>query len=360
MNNEPENTMPHAEPFRQEPELDMIDLIFLGMRYKYLIFSLLLLGAVAGFLVEKSMYVKLYSAQSVVLLDKPSSAKQNAWQIQEFARNIVRNSYKSVIHSQETLQTILDSTVPDPAGGRTVAEMIALSPDNDGVACLKELIKLDFEKNTCILRITVKTPNPHASQFIVSELINQLNQFYNKQLDISSHKELEHAKSSLAKAETELATAKQELLHLYETNKLLTDPDFKKNNEIPARLKHEEQRLLQAVADKTALHSSISAKYNEMRFSDTSDVSQVTIIERPALPIRPVAADYSKKIAIGAFGGGALAGMFVFSATLSALYRKRYLAANAPPEENPQDVSVSESRDSVKPQHEGEIYAEQH
>jgi uncharacterized protein involved in exopolysaccharide biosynthesis len=323
-NQTPEYRQLHLE----EDEISIFEILTILLRYKWLIIILLLVSLLVGYLFTKITYKKEYESKGTILLDKPVfSEKQNSWQYQQYTRNIVRASYKSVIYANETLRKILTTDIVTVSDGRQIKtnlfKMLDIGDVSTAVNYLKNIIKLNFDSKTYILGIATKTKNPAASKFIIDELITQLNLFYNKQIDITSKNEINNLKISISNAKNELEKARDNELKLRQNNKLLSDYKFKTRNDLPPKLKIEEERVSEMVKEKKRLYETIVKKYDDLRYGSIENVSLVTIIESPETSLNPIPVNNKKNILIAAFGGIMLSMLIIFVMEFIKMFKNK-------------------------------------
>ena len=307
----------NAPNYSEENEISIFDILVIILRYKWLIIIFIAVGLVLGYIFTIINHNKEYESQATILLDKPVfSKKQNAWQYQQYTRNIVRASYKSVIYSNENLRKILKAqviTINDRKQAKTILlKLLSTKNISSATKYLKNIIKLKFDKKTYILVITARTNNPIASKFIVEELIKQLNLFYNTQIDVTSKNEINILKTNLVSAKKELKVARTKELKLYQNNKLLTDSTFKNKNDLPPKLKLEKARLTELVTEKKNIYNSMVKQYDNLRYSNVENLSLVTIIEKPEVSLDPIPSKSKITVIIGAILGIVLSVLIIF------------------------------------------------
>ncbi len=307
----------YREHNSEENEISIFDILAIILRYKWLIIILCIAGLVLGYLFTKINNNKEYESKATILLDKPVfSKKQNAWQYQQYTRNIVRASYKSVIYSNENLRKILKAHVITTNNGKksktSLSNLLGLKNISNATEYLKGIINLKFDKRTYILVITTKTNNPIASKFIIEELIKQLNLFYNTQIDVTSKNEINILKKNLESVKNELKIARNNELKLYQNNKLLTDSTFRSKNDLPPKLKLEKERLSELVTEKKNIYNSMVKQYDDLRYSNVENISLVTIIEKPEASLNPLPSKSKIKVLIGAILGIILSALIIF------------------------------------------------
>jgi len=290
--------------------------------------KLVIVGLVAGFCYSIVTYTKMYPSECVVLLDKPLfSDKQNAWLFQSFTRNIVSNTYRTVIYASDTLKSILSTEVTYTNNGKqiktTLENALGANSVQQGIEILRGAIGLDFEKQTFILKITATTKDPDISVFIVNALITQLNAFYNHQLQVTSQAEALRISRDIDKAKKDLEIAKTNILNFYQTNKLLTDNEYKRNNEIPPKLKYHEEKLKMEIDEKNALYQSLINRSNDIRLTGNPDMSLVTVMAKPEPSFSPLPRSTMKKTIIGGFLGLLIAGGYIFMTEFLKAFKEK-------------------------------------
>jgi len=306
----------------QENEISIFEILSIILRYKMLIPSLFIIGFVLGAVYAVALYTKTYESTGVILLGNPMSySAKSDLDLSGKPGNVIASTYETIIYSKDTLKSILEMEVSYKTDGAekksSLMEYFGCNDLPDGIRKLKKSLKLNFNKNTFVLKISATSKTPEISPLIVNACITKLNAFYTSQLNSNSQTDISKIDADMEKAKIQLDDAKQNLLKFRQTNKLITDPD-----PLP-KLKYMEDKLLMQVNEKEQLYKGLFERYNSLKLKGEYDLTLLTVLEKPQPADRPLPRGGAKKAAIGGFIGLLIAGGYIFLVQFLKMYRQQ-------------------------------------
>lgn len=321
--NNPDTQYPDNMQLNQENEMSIFDILSIILRYKILIISLFIIGILLGACYARVSYTRTYKSTGVILLGNPISysAKTN-FDIYGSggnpSYNVIANTYESVINSHDTLNNILMTEVSYKKDGTDKKSLLLeYFGRTVGISKLKESLKLEFNKNTLILKISAMTKDPAIAPFIVNACITKLNAFYTSQLNSNSQTDISKIDADMGKAKIQLDDAKLLLLKFRQTNKLIADPGTY------PKLKYLEDKLQMQVSEKDQLYRGLFDRYNSLKIKGDYDLTLLTVLEKPQPSNSPLPLGVKKKAAIGGFLGLLIAGGYIFLMQFLKIYKEK-------------------------------------
>jgi len=290
-----------------------------------LIVSLFIIGFVLGAGYAVAFYTKNYESTGVILLGNPMSYSAKAdFDLSGTGKsgNVIASTYEAVIFSNDTLKSILMMEVAYQKDGvekkSSLMEYFGCKDMPDGIRKLKKSLKLNFNKNTFVLKISATTSEPKISPLIVNELITKLNAFYTSQLSSNSQTDINKINIDMEKAKIQLDDAKQALLKFRQTNKLIAE------SSPPPNLKYLEDKLLMQVNEKEQLYKGLFERYNSLKLKGEYDLTLLTVLEKPQPADRPLPRGGAKKSVMGGLIGLLIAGGYIFLMQFLKMYKEKF------------------------------------
>jgi uncharacterized protein involved in exopolysaccharide biosynthesis len=196
--------------------------------------------------------------------------------------------YVALVGSREILgRLVLDSLWTTSPKGRVmkpVGDLLDLPKQSQaerieaGVDALRRIITPIPSVTTGIVRIDVTTRSPGLSQALAQRTIDLINEFNLQKRQSQGASERRFAEGRLTEMASSLRAAEAQL------------EDFEQRNAEYLRspqLRIEHARLQNNLAAKQMLQTTLTQSYEQARMQEVRDTPVITVLERPAVPVRP-------------------------------------------------------------------------
>jgi uncharacterized protein involved in exopolysaccharide biosynthesis len=299
-------------------EIALSDLWRLLNRYRWQI----LLGAVAGGTLLLAIILMLGRTYTVPIAFVPQATNSSAlgglaaqFGLAVPAQDPSQNPlfYSKLITSEGFLRNLVASTVKRDGKTVTVASLLgadesALAGEREAVLAAREALTVESDMKTGIVRITVRTADPHNSLLIAQQTLTLIDGFNLGTRRSRATQERVFAEARSRELQSELAVAENRLRAFRERNR-----DIRFSPEMLL----ESERLARDVLRLQGVYLTVSQAYEQARLDEVHDTPVITIVEAPRAPLAPDPRGALRLTVLGVVAG-ALAGLAV-GATRSTL-----------------------------------------
>lgn len=195
--------------------------------------------------------------------------------------------YVELARSREILTRLLADSVQVPSEGvekRAIGDELKIKGGTpaerieNGVQVLRLKIRPVPNATTGIIRLAVTTHSPMLSQALAERTIDLINEFNLRKRQSQGASERQFAERRLAEM-TDSLTAAENRLQLFEQRNV--------QYQTAPHLRMEHRRLMNNLAAKQTLHTAMAQTYEQARMEEVRDTPVITILEKPAVPVRP-------------------------------------------------------------------------
>jgi uncharacterized protein involved in exopolysaccharide biosynthesis len=176
------------------------------------------------------------------------------------------------------------STSPKGRAMKPVGDLLDLPKESQaerietGVDALRRIITPIPNVTTGVVRIDVTTRSPELSQALAQRTIDLINEFNLQKRQSQGASERRFAEGRLADMAVSLRAAEAQLEEFEQRNaEYLRSP----------QLRIEHARLQNNLAAKQMLQTTLTQSYEQARLQEVRDTPVITLLERPAVPVRP-------------------------------------------------------------------------
>lgn len=315
-NNECQDTQIHCA----SDEISLFSFVLALLRYRWLVITFILAGAVIAGVFSKLTYVKFYKAESYVIL-KPSPKVTDADSVK--LGDTLLGTYAIVLKTSQLLEKVALSKydyVTD--GGKESINLLkyyGVDDMNIVIQIIKGKLVPTFDKNGLILTLSYTAENPELAAQIINNIVSELDNYYKTQFAAVPLRNLEFVTKSLEAAKKELDDARNKFNIFITSNKQLQN--ISKENKYPACYLSKQvlQQLEQDVDLKTKTYNDLKESYEKLRLQVSENAPAITVFEKAIPPQDPIPCTYIKASEIGAFSGFVIAAAYVFLTNLTAL-----------------------------------------
>lgn len=316
-----------ADIFRLAPEHSSSDerrpspfsaLWELGAKYRILIASAVLLGAMLG-VISGLMRPRTYTSSAAFMGASSSMSPAGLSGIAaQFGVRIPTGDatqspqfYHDLVRSRALLDSVVGSRFQYRAEGAirtgTLEELLGATGSSPGIRRENAIAALDATTSTAIgretgvIRVSVSTVSPQLSAAVVDRMLELINEFNLKTRQSRAAAERRFAEARLSAVEAQLRAAEERLAAFRRENRqYLNSPE----------LIGQSERLQRDVATRQQVYTSIIQAYEQARIDEVRDTPVITIVESPYVPVRP---DRRGLLRLAILGGvlGLIAGMVV-------------------------------------------------
>lgn len=229
--------------------------------------------------------------------------------------------YKNLLQTQTILGELADSRfeIPVASGGpdssladfwKVKAASPALRRDLV-IRLLGRLLKVTVDPRIQLVEIEATTTSPPLSKAIVERALDLVSQFNQQRRQSQSAREAEFIGGRLEEARQDLHAAEDSVARFVERNR-----DFKNAPFLTVQY----ERLQRDVLLRQSVYSALSQRYEQSRIEEVRDTPVLSVVEQPAIPVRPDSRHLALKLPLAMFAG-AIVSMLV------ALWRARLWGA---------------------------------
>ncbi len=216
-------------------------------------------------------------------------------------------------------QIALDTLVVPEMGGKRVAveDLLDIGPgpakarEDAAVEELSRRIGASASKTTAIVEFSVGTKWRSVSLAIATDLVNRVNDFNQRTRRDQASAERKFIEGRLAIASTELRAAEDRLQQFLQDNRQARSPD----------LQFTQDRLQRAVTMRQQVFSSLTESYEEVRMREVRDTPVITIVDEPAVPVKPEPRGRGIRTLMGFLIGAAVGALLAFAGDVTAKRR---------------------------------------
>ncbi|HUF66127.1 MAG TPA: hypothetical protein VMM17_09125 [Gemmatimonadaceae bacterium] len=243
--------------------------------------------------------------------------------------------YADLVRSRVILASFADDTFAVPERGgeavdfATLFKVKATSPagrTDEAVTKLRKRVSTRTNAATGTVTVTAQTPWRSASLAIVESLLDRVDAFNLEQRRSQASNERQFVEGRLDEAKIALRAAEDRLEAFLIGNRQI--------GSAPLNLTRE--RLQREVALRQGVVSSLTQSYEDVRLREVRDTPVITVIEPPAVPVRPVSRRIPLRLLIGITFGIVLAAGIIL---LREMILRRRLAGDPHVEEFMQALS---------------------
>ena len=295
------------------PELGIRPYIRLWRQYRALIltvFSLCLIGSALRIV----FYPRTYMAKSTIL---PSGGQSGSGVMSLLASmtgippmmgGSVENSsnlFPRILESRAVSLEVLNSRYKFVRDGvrieGTLIDYLQARNVDEALRVLGFLRAIDVDKETGIIAISVRTPDPELSAAIANRCVEALERFNNEARRQAASQNTGFVQEQMEKARADLSIAEDRLARFKEQNMRMSSPE----------LDLELLRLTRDVTLKSQVFVTLSSQAEVARVEEAKNLPIVRVLDRAVSPALPVPAPRIAMLAGGMLMGGVLAGMLV-------------------------------------------------
>jgi capsule polysaccharide export protein KpsE/RkpR len=304
-----------AEEDRGDDERYLIAFVNSLLRQRSVIIGLGLTGALVGGLLGLGSR-RQYVSRAVFL---PQAAEASAGisgialAVSQFGIRVPTGSgawgaplYAELLRSRALLQPlVLDSSIVDQQEGQRRSLMDLLDvhddrPERRQDLALRSLQRMVVSRDVRTLgavEVTATTPWAAVSYAIVERLLKEINDFNLLSRRSQARAERQFVELQAREAEQALRDAEGKLLRFLQSNRAIG---------ATSELSVERDRLQREVSLRQQVYTTLLQSREEARIREVRDTPVITIIEAPALPVRPESRGVLLKTVIGGVLGGVL------------------------------------------------------
>ena len=200
--------------------------------------------------------------------------------------------YAAVLKGRALTEQLLLSRFPDPRGGRqpgdsaTLLQLLGVKGLNsvdslhNGVLALDQLVAVDVDNLTNIVRLTVDSHYPTLAAQVANRLVDYLNEFNAKTRQSQARARRVFVEARVQEGESDLRQGETELKTFYERNRSWQESP---------QLVFEEGRLRRQVDLRQEVQRTLRREYETARIEEVNDTPVITVIEPATLPTQPSA-----------------------------------------------------------------------
>ena len=285
----------------------------LWQQYRKLIAAVVLV-CVAGSVVRILMSPEIYMATTTIL---PSGSQSNSGMLGLLASmtgvppvvgGASENSsalFPRIIKSREVglevLNTRFQYHVAGAATEGTLMQYLQAKNEDEGLLGLDAVRAVDVDKETGIISVSVRTPEPALSAAIANRTVQALERFNNEARHREASENSTFIDERLARAQAELALAEDALATFKEENLRMSSPE----------LEMELMRLTRDATLKSQIFVTLANQAEVARVEEAKDLPIVRVLDRAIAPTLPVPVPKLSILVAGVLVGGVLAILLV-------------------------------------------------
>jgi uncharacterized protein involved in exopolysaccharide biosynthesis len=213
--------------------------------------------------------------------------------------------YAELLSSGTILGAVADSTVESSrtTGRQSVAEAIGIEERDPrrrrmlAIELLRSMIGNETSRETGMVRLTVTAADPALAAEIAGRLVAQVNDFNLRQRQTQAAAERRFVEARLSEARREMVAAESQLQSFLQRNRQYRNAPS---------LTFEFDRLQRELTNRQTLLTSLSQAFEQARIEEVRDIPRITVVDPPAVPIRPNSRRVVRKGLVGLVLGAAI------------------------------------------------------
>jgi uncharacterized protein involved in exopolysaccharide biosynthesis len=225
--------------------------------------------------------------------------------------------FAQLLTTREILTASLYANFADPKTGRARRLIDILNPDGDnnaereaeGVRLLTKAVSANADKRTGVVTLAVTLRYPALAADVANRMVELLNEFNLKRLQLQSREQRRFSGERLAQAESELNEAENRLLAFLQANRSYSSSPL---------LTFEKERLERVVQSRQDIALALRREFEQARIAEVRDTPVLTTIDRAVAPTKKSAPSGLLNLMLGAVLGIVVGLIAVYASAVTA------------------------------------------